>query len=349
MDFTNCTPFPHLVFESHTPAGRSMGVVVLRGTFRIVPGAPLLPVPEQAPVALRDVYRGERGSSSLLAAADTAPSKPRADIHVNAIARAPGGKPAAAWPVRIRVGTREKALLVRGPHAWRHRRLLGWTRTEPRPCREVVLSYENAFGGSFAIDGQRVADGANPVGTGWIPRCAPKDEPIRAPQVVALDEPEHVPGERYRPEGCGPMPGHWAARAARARTSKGPAHASGRGLPGDLDESFHNSAHPDLVYDGYLAGGEEIELVGLTAHAPVVRTSVPRCRVYAWVTYENGIERAVGLALDTLQLDVAADNAEHHRASLTWRARYPWPERVARLQVRGRDLERAARSRVAWG
>ncbi|AUX39513.1 uncharacterized protein SOCE26_009060 [Sorangium cellulosum] len=324
MEFINYTPFPHRIFPSDTPADQPMAVIVLRGTFRIVAGAPLRPVPEQAPVALWDVFRGERRASSVLATADAAPFKPRTDIHLIAIAHAPGGKPAAAWPVRIRVGSCKKDLLGRGPHELVYARLFGWTKTKPRPCREVALSYENAFGGSFVIGGEPAAVEENPAGTGWIPRTAPKDEPIRSPQVLALDEPEHVPGRRYLPQGCGPMSPRWAAQWRCNGTLEKPSEEIGyRRTHQPGDEMFYNSAHPDLVYNGHLKRVEEIGFVSLSAQAPVIRTSV--------------------------RVDVAAADPDAHRVSLVWRGRPPWPERVRRLELRMRELERAGWSKVTYG
>src|SRR6185503_21300320 len=93
----NYTPWPQIAFESRTPDDEAFGVLVVRGTFRIVPGEALRPVPHQPPVALADIYRGEPGRSSLRAESDLAPFKPRSDIHVDAVARAPHGTPSARW------------------------------------------------------------------------------------------------------------------------------------------------------------------------------------------------------------------------------------------------------------
>lgn len=340
MELINYTPFPHLVFESLTAQDREVGVLVVRGTFRLVQGAPLLPTVEQESVALRNVYRGDQAASSLVLEADIAPFKPRADIHVTAVARSPGSKSAAEWPVRIRVGTQTKDLLVRGPHEWYYSSILGWSKTIPRLCREVQLSYEYAFGGRFRVNDAPIYYDANPVGTGWIPAEAPTSERIRAPQVVALNEPEHAPGKRYIPQGCGPMLPNWSARLAHAGTfdDKWRARRSPK-LPVDFNEAFYNSAHPDLIYrDGYLTGGEAIELVGLTAQVPMIRTFVPRYSLYAWIVYHHNADRAFGLVLDTLHIDVAADDAGAHRVFLTWRGRYPLVRRAQRLEIRMRDL-----------
>ena len=348
MELVNYTPFPHLVFESTTLQDREVGVVVVRGTFRIVPWSPLLPAVEQTSVALRNVYRGDPSASSLISEADIASFKPRSDIHVTAVARSPGGRLAVKWPVRIRVGTQVKDLLVCGPHEWRHTSVLGWSKTKPRLCSQVVLSYENAFGGSFRVKDRLLYDEANPVGTGWLPASIPTNEPIRAPQVVALDEPEHVPGKRYPPQGCGPMLPNWSARLSRAGTFDARwCETRSPKVPVDFDEAFYNSAHPDLTYsDGYLLGGEEIELLGLTAHAPTIRAVVPRYSLYGWITYHNGGDRAFGLVLDTLHIDVAADDPGAHRVFLTWRGRYPLVSRMRRLEIRMRDMTTASRADV---
>lgn len=217
--------------------------------------------------------------------------------------------------------------------------------TAPRPCTTVPITYENAFGGSVQTSTQLLRDDTNPAGTGWIPKTAPRDGTIRAPQIVAIDEPEHQPGGQYLPQGCGPIPPHWSLRLARAgtfdeqwRLTRAPR------LPTDFDERFYNSAHPDLIYDGYLVGGEEIELFGISPQIYALRATIPKYGVYAVTSYTNGMRRAFELMLDTVFLDVATGDPTAFTARLTWRARYPRPGGVTRLEARMHDF--SAQTRV---
>lgn len=347
MQFINYTPFPHLVFESRTHDDRVFGVIVLRGTFRFIPGQILRPSPTQERVSLHNVYRGDPFSSSLISEADLAPHKPNSDIHINAIAHSPGGVPRTEWPVRIRVGKNTKDLLVRGPHEWRYTRIGGWSLTAPRPCISVPIVYENAFGGCFQNEAQPLRNETNPAGTGWIPITAPREGTIRAPQIVAIDEPEHQPGGQYIPQGCGPIPPHWSLRLTKAGTFDEQWRlARAPRLPNDFDECFYNSAHPDLTYDGYLIGGEDIELFGVTPRVHPLRATLPKYGIYAVTRYTNGIRRAFELLLDTVFLDVASGDLSALTARLTWRARYPRPGGVTKLEVRLHDFSMRTQPRL---
>ena len=324
MEIVNYTPFPHLLFESRMPDDRPLGVMVLRGTFTIVAGAPLRPTPDQDPVLVADVHRGEPGRSSLVAEADIAPFKPRSDIHVNAVARAPGGSPAAEWPISVRIGKIKKDLLVRGPALWQHSVLGGWKKTPIARCTEVPVTYERTFGGRFDRGGTSYQDERNPVGVGLLDdRWTPRDRDLPAPQIVALDEPDHRPGRRYPPQGLGPISPHWEARRARAGTfDEAWQNERWPRLPADFDFAFYNSAHPDLIYPGYLAGDEQVDLVHLSPAAAAVRFSLPAFRTMGLLRRKSGALRPFPMALDTVHIDVSAEDPAAHRVHLTWRGTY---------------------------
>lgn len=336
MDVLNYSPFPHLVFESRTAADARFRVLVLRGTFSIVPGAPLRPTMKQDPVALLDQHRGKPGRSSLSAEADIAPVKPRSDIHVHAVARAPEGKPAIEWPISVRVGKIKKDLLVRGPYFFQHSVLGGWMKTPVARCTEVPVCYERAFGGAYQVDGERRADNRNPVGTGWIERWTPRDADIPGPQILALDDPEPGPGVRLEPQGIGPISPGWQPRLARAGTfDEGWLKAQWPRLPKDFDFAFYNSAHPDLIYPGYLAGDETVDLVHLSPAAAALRFQLPGYRLMALVRHHTGALAPVMLALDTVHVDVSHETLADHRVHLTWRGFFPimGTERIVEVRM----------------
>ncbi len=104
MILRNHTPFVPLLFQSRDVAGRDLWTLVLKGTFRVVPFSPLVPDPEQRPLAVTDDFHGEANASSLRDESDLAPFKPRADVTLNAVAHAPYGYESLAWTVRARVG-----------------------------------------------------------------------------------------------------------------------------------------------------------------------------------------------------------------------------------------------------
>lgn len=348
MRFVNHTPWPHFLFERRDTYDRPLCVAVLQGTFAIESGKPLRALSEQEPVQIGDRYRGDPACTSPRRAGSLATFKPKSEVHVNAVARAPRGKPALAWPVRVRVGEVKSDLMVRGPSHWVHRPVVGWSKTRVTPCAEVELSYENAFGGSFRIDGELVEEDRNPVGTGFLPRGIDTRDPIRAPQVVAVNEPTHLPGRRYVPKGWGPVPSYFAPRCDRVGTldarwleEKWPC------LPEDFDYAYHQSAHPDLVAHGYFRGDEPIELVHVAARGGTILTSLPSWRPFMLLRLGRGHLLPWAMRLDTVAIDVTAEDPGAHRAYLTWRSVFPTSLDVRQLEARMVALGDELRLRAA--
>src|SRR5262245_63332258 len=133
------SPFATLMFSSRDPQQRDFYVVVLRGTFRIEPNAPLRLDAEQHPIVETDVFHADPHASSLFLEGDLAPFKPRSDIQIHAVAHAPGGWATPHWLVRARVGSIEKTLRVTGPRRWVKGDGGTWELTEPEPCVEVPV------------------------------------------------------------------------------------------------------------------------------------------------------------------------------------------------------------------
>jgi hypothetical protein len=191
-----------------------------------------------------------------------------------------------------------------------------------------------AFGGAHIIDGERVAEERNPLGTGFLPEGVATDRPIPAPQVLAPDEPEHRPGERYVPQGVSPLGRDTAFRLDHAGTyDEAWRRERFPRLPDDFDYRFYNSAHPDLVIEGFLRGDEHIELVNLTPTG-TLRAALPGVRLEAIVHRVDGPVAKVPLRLDTLHLDVASPASAEHRAKLTFRACVPMATGLSRIYVR---------------
>ncbi|AGP33062.1 DUF2169 family type VI secretion system accessory protein [Sorangium cellulosum] len=329
MIVRNYTRFWPFLFDSVDPQGREFGVFVLRGAFRIVPGGVAQLDPEQPEVSGGDVFHGDAGSSSLRMEGDLAPFKQRSDIHINATAHAPGGWPAPAWFVRARVGKVDKKLRVTGPRRWvregdEHRL------TEPEPCREVPVRYEHAFGGTFQDAwGARRAFEQNPVGKGYLPEGkTPSDVTFEAPQIESPDDPVTELGRLHKPEGLGPIPGVWLPRRAYAGTYDEAWQAERwPHAPLDFDYRFYNSAHPDLVYPGYLRGNEEIVLENLHPDG-ALELRLPGYELGLLALLETGSRAVVPMLLDTLMIDVPEG-----RLFMTWRGAYSKRRRIEALEA----------------
>ncbi|MFO0607654.1 MAG: DUF2169 domain-containing protein [Polyangiales bacterium] len=332
MQVTNQTPWASLAFERRTPRDEPLLVAVLQGRFELRDGYVARAFAAQGEVDLTDTFRGDPRTTSLRREGALATYKPATDVHVDAVARAPGNVPSAAWTPRIAVGERVMDLRVTGPRWWRHRDGR-WQLTPVEPCAEVELSWENAFGGAHIVDGARVAEERNPLGTGLLPPGLRTDADVRAPQVLHPGDPtELVAGERYAPHGCAPLGRDTAWRLPYAgtyderwRRERWPR------LPDDFDARFYNSAHPSLVCAPWLRGDERIGLRHLTPEGEF-RTALPGVGCALDVYDDLGRAEAVPMPLDTIHLDVASPGAR--TLTLTWRACVPMRDGLSRAVAR---------------
>ncbi|CAM2070368.1 DUF2169 domain-containing protein [Sulfidibacter corallicola] len=336
MELINYTPFPPLFFKSRDKHRVDHGVLVLRGTFAIDHEAYLRPIPDQEPVRTEDVFHGDPTQSSLVFEADLAPFKPATDIHLNAIARAPGGKARRTWPVSARVGTLRKDLYVTGPR--RFFSSLGlWQLSIPKPVTEVPIRYELAFGGGPGKSGKGKVYEHNPVGVGYqtVTQTLNPIKSFEAPCIEAADKKISLRGRNYRPEGFSPIARAWLPRRGFAGTyDQKWVDDVWPELPADFDYRFYNSAHPDLIYSGYLVGGEAVELRGLRPERELLRFGIPEYKALVLIRYGDGSFNLAPAYLDTLALDVADPDPNRIRAYLTWRATIDIRKPIRRLEAR---------------
>lgn len=346
MKLKNFTPFVPFSFASRDQNKNDFGVLALQGSFDIVHEAALKPQAEQADMAFEDVYHGETAQSSLLQENNIAPFKPKTDIHINATAYAPGGEPKSKWLVSVKIGTLYKQLLITGPRCWERGITLTKQLDEPEPILKLPIRYEYAYGGAVKKGGKNVdVYEENPVGTGYEQHRlkAPSAASNVAPQIIKAEEFDMRYRKHYAPQGFGAMPPNWSPRQNLAGTydldwekTRWP------DLPEDFSFDFYNSAHPDLIYPGYMQGDETIELYNLTPNG-YLKTYLPNYELAILVRYEDGELRSLPMLLDTIYLDV--DNLQ---ANLTWRSLYSLEKEIrvleARIHIPQQGGERAFRS-----
>ncbi|WP_420457100.1 DUF2169 family type VI secretion system accessory protein [Rubrivirga sp.] len=347
MELRNYTPFAPLVFTAEDDAATDMGVLVVRGTFRVVPDAALRPDPDQAPVRVADVYRGDPTASSVRWEGDLAPLKPRADVHLDAVAHAPDGEPAPSWTVGVRVGRRndqgdpvrlvDAALRVTGRRVWR-RGALGWRLDPPAPALAVPLVYERAYGGAFPDPDdpdQTVEYRPNPVGTGFFRPKRTEDVEVPAPQIEWARSPIEGPDEEYEPAGVGPLARSWQPRLGLAGTfDEAWRQERWPHLPADFDFAHYNSAPPPLQAPGPLVGDETITVRGLHRDVPEVSVCLPGYTLAGLLRLQDGTLTALPLRIDTVELDLSDPDPDQHRAALVWRTVFPQRKPLRVVEVR---------------
>lgn len=329
MMIKNFTPFDPLQFESRTAQRTDFAVVVARGAFTIAPDSPLQMDDEQPPPLMTDEYRDQPGTSSIRVENSLAPYKPATDIHLDATAQVPRHLAAPAFKATVQLGKRHKQIAVTGERYWQHKTLSGWRLTDPEPCDQVPVRYELAYGGSYRKDDTLQCCPDNSVGTGFVDKKQlDKSKPIPAPRIMSLNDPVLELGKAYRPEGFGPLAPAWQNRARHAGTMDA-AWEKTRWpeLPADFNFAFYNSAHPELIYPGFVNGDEPVRLVNLS-RIPELNFTLPGYALAVLVRYENGVMMPLPANLDTIHLQ-----PDKMKAWLTWRAIFPLEAPVRVLEV----------------
>lgn len=318
----NHTRFPSQYYQMMDGADQVFHVMVSRLTYdmrRADAGGLLLLADEQRPLVESDRHAGAINQSSVIEESDYAPYKPRCDIlFAHAVAYAPEGKPAARWPVGVRIGAWQKRLAVTGPRRMARTRL-GWTLGEPEPASAVPIRYENAWGGTCqwpqGIDADEadllVREARNPIGCGfadkaWLKKSKMAD--LDAPQIEAFGRPFDAAAanaQRYPVVGLGAIGRWWRPRAELAGTyDEQWKQERWPRLPRDFDFGYWNGAPEDQQID-YPAGGEQVVLIGLHEGGEV-RFRLPRPTLKLLLTLDVGVPLFKPMVTDTLIFDMRA-------------------------------------------
>lgn len=262
-------------------------------------------LPKQPSLLRNDVWRDREDRSSLLHASELIPYKPTTDVLIVGSVRPPDGKPATAWAGALMIGEREKRLRFYGPRHWRHSLLSGWSLSEPEPCSELALLYENAYGGVIDADKAEFDDGefypANPHGCGFVGRSRPDTAQIyRAAQIEAWDGAIARFGRDEPVGGLGPIPGYFPARTQYMGSWNAQDTAV---IPLDMDMRYWNTAPPDQRSDDYLKRGDRISLVGMRPGKPLT-LEIPPFEPALVCLFADRHREARGMNLDTVTIDL---------------------------------------------
>ena len=277
MQPINTTPFAMdaaVIFDKN---GAEHFLIALKATYSIQligAQASLNLAETQQPLQPGDSFtRPERPEhSSIAQEAEMGPPKPATDLFLHGFACAPHAQ-ANAVEVRFRLGSVEKRAAVFGDRFWL-RQMGTPVASQARPFDKIPLIYENGFGGiDQNPDDPRlfVAEPRNPVGRGF--RAKQSQRPWEQEQLPNIEEIGNLlshPEQQLNPVGFGPIGRHWQPRMGYAGTydqqwteQRMPL------LPLDFDERFHQAASPDLIYPGYVQGGESVLVQGCTHGGPV--------------------------------------------------------------------------------
>jgi hypothetical protein len=250
--------------------GKLNWIVVVKGTYDVLPDGSVALSKEQEPVHTVPMYKGEEDKSSLLYDTDLVLDKPLTDVLVNGSAYAPGKGPVGEIDVTLKVGPLQKTLRVTGDRTW-SKGLFKLTRTRPEPFEKKEIIYEHAYGGSYPDPdhpGKMICYGGNPLGIGFVR----KDKDRIGTPVPNIESPL---GRTLDVAGFGAVPCQWEPRFGLAGTYD-EAWMNDRMpfLPDDYDPLFNQCAPLDQQVRR-LTGGEPVELLHMTPKG-ILSFNLPR-------------------------------------------------------------------------
>ncbi|XOF35010.1 MAG: DUF2169 domain-containing protein [Candidatus Electrothrix sp. YB6] len=233
--------------------------------------------------------------------------KPTGEFLVAGTCYSPEAQSTLACPVRAKVGSVAKNLLVFGDRWW----LSNDKVTFPVPFKKMELDWERSFGGAPGYD--------NPAGRGRMPvRCLDGRRRKPLPNIQHPDRLIGFPSEQQRPVGFGPEGLDWPSRRALVggldknwlarRWPKPPADASPR---------LFQLAPLDQRFPGFFQGDEPVLLHNLHPERSRIESQLPgrRCRCFLGNHAAEHTFVELQCRLDTLWLF-----PDHETGILIWRA-----------------------------
>lgn len=307
--------------------GVDTAYVIVRGTFEI--NGTLAVAEKQLPPVAADEYWADPGTSSLKYMSDMHLGKPATDVVLVGRAWTPGGQQAPQVDVLVSVADRQKTVRVFGDRQWRSG-MLSPSISPPQPFESMPITYEQAFGGIHEVDPEKqktLAEDRNPVGVGFRGKRKAK-EMIDTP-LPNIEDPQHLIrsiGDQPPPAGFGFIAASWLPRRSFAGTydeawqkSRAPY------LPTDFDPRFFNAAHPDLVFDRFLQGGEPVRVENASRNGPL-SFNLPRCQLNIQVKVAGQTQQP------PTNLETVLIEPEDNRLSLVWRASVPCDKKVLKVE-----------------
>jgi hypothetical protein len=356
-------PQHHVVLPGQSPNGAPILAVLVKRSYRIVSEAPAVRLERAEPLVPGDRHFGDPMNSTVAFESDHVPFKPATDVVVHASAFAPGGARVHELVASIVVGSSRKNIVVIGDREARYREGGDPEFTDPLPFSEMLVRYENAYGGvdvrsdpSMALPYAR-----NHLGRGFVVRNAKEAvDGVQLPNIEAPDDrltPErlccgHVMyWERQPPpDGIGWFSKYWQPRASRAGVMPGDrvmeqrlrrdyaravpveqrADYAKTAIP-DMDFAFFNGASKGMVHSR-LGPGERIAFRNLHESGDVIGALPNEWPAISLdigkgpASAQRGVLQTVMVRLNDLAID------------MVWRAAFPYPgldwlPRMRRLHV----------------
>lgn len=310
----NNTPFAAQSFKMSNHSGVDIFCVVVKATYELEPELRI--ARKQHPITMVDTYWGEPGQSSLKYPSEVHPQKPGTDVIVVAQACAPDEHPVTQLDAGLSIAGRIRIIRVFGDRFWRK----GFLSTEPgppKPFLRLPVVYERAYGGiRTVVDTPDIlVEARNPVGKGFWGNRSPKS--LEKEALPNIEDPKNLiksPLDQPPPTGFGAIAPHWQPRASYAGTyDERWQKIRAPFLPEDFNIRFYHTAHPGLIFEKYLQGGEPVVMMNLSLRGRQ-QFALPKDEPKVEINITGRLE-AMKANLETVLLEPTDE-----RISLLWRA-----------------------------
>lgn len=314
LQLRNDTPFKAAIAVFPNEKAVDTLYLTIKATFSL--GHKVEVAEKQLPIVMADEYWGEPGKSSLKYASELHLTKPSTDIIMIGKACPPDGRRVSQLDVLLQVAQMKKVIRVFGDRKWVGD-VKGLRISPPLPFESMPLIYERAFGGIHELDLEKqqvLFDARNPVGRGFKGKKSTKE--LEGSVLPNLEDPSRLitkPEDQPAPACFGYVAPSWEPRKSFAGTydevwvkKRAPY------LPENFNSRYFNAAHPEMVCQGYLKGGEPVTIMKMSGNGPL-KFAIPMCE------FETTTEIAGRTEEPVANLETVLIEPNESRLSMVWR------------------------------
>ncbi len=342
-------PGHHTLLPGQAPDGAPVLAVLLKRSYRLVPGDVAVRAEADEPLRPADEHWDAPENSSVRHESDFVPCKLATDVVFEARAHAPDGRAVAELEAAIQVADRVRRLAITGP-----RRVLSGPGgrpvfSDPQPFTSLSVVYERAYGGiDVRSDPERALPyPRNPAGCGFVVSDAPRAwHDLRLPNVEAVDDrltPERLCLGDYGRWESAPVPAGWGwrgrtlwPRSSLAGVMPGDRSVErelralyARFLRGTDREAYLRQTLPEMDFRFFSGASEGLSLPWLRGDEPVRTLHLsPEGRLDFRLPGERpeiGLDLGEGVQVPGTVLQTVFVAMENRRIDMVWRAAVPYP------------------------
>ncbi|MFK5891692.1 MAG: DUF2169 domain-containing protein [Pseudomonadota bacterium] len=320
LQLNNNTPFATKMALFPDEQGVDTLYLLVRASFNI--GKNWTLCEQQIPPVDADEYLGERDDSSLKYASDMHIGKAATDIIMLGKACAKDRQAVQYLDASVSVGSVAKTIRVFGNRQWNNGQI-----TQAEPFETMSMIYEKAYGGTDNSNPEQPeTHEKNPLGQGYNKHQSMQQ--MNGQFLPNLEDPNNLI-QQYQDQ---PEPAcftsssaSWKPRIQFAGTydEQWENHRAPY-LPLNFNKRFCNTAHEDLIYPGYLQGGEEIEIVNMHP-AGSIQCQLPTIKLTSEIQIKNK-QFQPEFNLETLLLE-----PNLLQLSMTWRASFQCDKKALKI------------------